>query len=275
MMSASATSRGRKWFEALAGSTGNHPGYPGSLLVADQKLRAERVTYLALAPDPQSRFPRSRQGEVGIEQSWFAAKLIRGILEADKNGSKRPLITVVDSKSQAYGRREELAGIHLAAAAVIAAFAEARMAGHPVIALIVGRAVSGAFLTMCGQANEILAFDDPEVLVHAMYKDAAARITRRSVAELDELGKRIVPMAYDIGSFAKLGGLYKLLNVADPNEPTKATVAQVQSALLDAIAAARSGECDLNHRLESEGAHKLRQASLEVRRRMTEQWSAS
>jgi malonate decarboxylase gamma subunit len=274
-MSESATSRGRIWFEALAGSTGKNPGYPASLLAADQKLGQERVTYLALAPDPESRFPRASHAEVGVEQGWFAAKFIRQIMEADKNGTKRPIITVVDSKSQAYGRREELAGIYLAAAAVIAAFAEARLAGHPFIALIVGRAVSGSFLTLCGQASELVAFNDPQVLVHAMYKDAAARITRRSVAELDKLGERIVPMAYDIGSFAKLGGLYKLLDVASPDAPTKATVAQVQSALLEAIAAARSGTRDLDKRLESEGARQLRQASLEVRRRMTEQWSAS
>jgi len=150
------------------------------------------VAYIGLAPDPGSRFPRASHGEVGLEEGWFGAKFVRSLIAADRNGTPRPIITVVDSKSQAYGRREELAGIHLAAAAVIAAFAEARMAGHPVIALIVGRAVSGSFLTLCGQANRILAFNDPVVLVHAMYKDAAARITRRSVAELDQLGERIV-----------------------------------------------------------------------------------
>jgi malonate decarboxylase gamma subunit len=267
------TSRGRRWFEALAGSTGANPGYPGSLLAADRELGGERVAYIGLAPDPGSRFPRASHGEVGLEEGWFGAKFVRSLIAADRNGTPRPIITVVDSKSQAYGRREELAGIHLAAAAVIAAFAEARMAGHPVIALIVGRAVSGSFLTLCGQANRILAFNDPEVLVHAMYKDAAARITRRSVAELDQLGERIVPMAYDIGSFAKLGGLHRLLDVALPDAPGPATLDQVQSALVEAIAAARSGPRDLSGRLESPGARELRRASLEVRRKMTEQWS--
>jgi malonate decarboxylase gamma subunit len=255
------TSRGRRWFEALAGSTGANPGYPGSLLAADRELGGERVAYIGLAPDPGSRFPRASHGEVGLEEGWFGAKFVRSLIAADRNGTPRPIITVVDSKSQAYGRREELAGIHLAAAAVIAAFAEARMA------------VSGSFLTLCGQANRILAFNDPEVLVHAMYKDAAARITRRSVAELDQLGERIVPMAYDIGSFAKLGGLHRLLDVALPDAPGPATLDQVQSALVEAIAAARSGPRDLSGRLESPGARELRRASLEVRRKMTEQWS--
>jgi malonate decarboxylase gamma subunit len=51
----------------------------------------------------------------------------------------------------------------------------------------------------------LLALEAPDVLVHAMGKQAAARITRRSVADLDEMGDRFPPMAYDIGNYAKLG----------------------------------------------------------------------
>jgi malonate decarboxylase gamma subunit len=273
-MSAIVTSRGRKWFEALSGSDGKPAAGPGSLLIADAKLGNEKVAYIALAPDPQSRFPRARVAEVGVEEGWYGTRALHQVIEADRNGVKRPIITVVDSKNQAYGRREEMVGIHLAGAAIIAAYAEARMAGHPVIALIVGRAVSGSFLALCGQANEMIAFDDPEVLIHAMYKDAAARITRRTVAELDKLSEKIVPMAYDIKSFNKLGGLYKLIEVATPDQPSEATTAQVKAVLVEAIANARNTPRDLYKRLESAGARNYRQASIEVRRRMTEQWAA-
>jgi malonate decarboxylase gamma subunit len=273
-MSTVLTSRGRKWFEALSGSNGKQAEGPGSLLIAEATLGQEKVAYIALAPDPNSRFPRARVAEVGVEEGWYGTKAIQSVIEADKNGTKRPIITVVDSKNQAYGRREELVGIHLAAAAIIAAYAEARMAGHPVIALIVGRAVSGSFLALAGQANHMIAFDDPEVLIHAMYKDAAARITRRTVAELDKLSEKIVPMAYDIKSFNKLGGLYKLINVASPDEPSTATTEQVKSVLIEAIADARRTPRDLYKRLESEGAKNYRQASIEVRKKMTEQWAA-
>ncbi len=50
---------------------------------------------------------------------------------------KRPIVAVIDVPSQAYGRREE-AGIHQALAGA-AAYAKARLAGHPVIGLIVGK----------------------------------------------------------------------------------------------------------------------------------------
>ena len=49
------------------------------------------------------------------------------------------------------------------------------MKGHPVIALVIGNAISGGFLTHGYQANRILAFDDAGVVIHAMHKEAAAR----------------------------------------------------------------------------------------------------
>jgi len=274
-MSDTVMNRGRKWFEALAGNDGSVPGNPGSLLLSGGKLGDEEVVFVGLVPDPKSRFPRAGRSEVGVDEGWFGTRALRQVIEADKDKKvKRPIITVCDTKSQAYGRREELCGIHVAAAAIIAAYADARTAGHPVIALIVGRCVSGAFLAMAGQANRLIAFNDPEVLIHAMYKDAAARITRRSVEELDRLGQEIVPMAYDIGSFAKLGGLHALLDVAHPDEPASATAAQVQSALIEAIADSRAKPATLDVRLESDGAKTYRKASLLVRQKMAEQWNA-
>lgn len=275
MSECTTAKRGRAWFEALTGSDGKLPEGPGSLMVAEAKLGQEKAIFVGLAPDPNSRFPRARNAEVGLEEGFYGTKNLRQVMAADADKDvKRPIITVVDSKCQAYGRREELVGIHIAAAAIIAAFAEARTAGHPVIALIVGRAVSGSFLTLCAQANRMIAFDDPEVLIHAMYQDAAARITKRSVAEVNKLAEEIVPMAYDIRSFDKLGGLYKLLQVANPDTPTADTVEQVKGVLVDAIANARKSPRDIWDRLETEGAKNFRKMSRKVREMMTEQWAA-
>jgi len=267
--------RGRAWFEALTGSNGKLPNGPGSLLVAEAKLGNEPAIFIALAPDPNARFPRARNAEVGLEEGFYGTRALREIMAQDANKAvKRPIISVVDSVCQAYGRREELVGIHIAAAGIIAAFAEARMAGHPIIALIVGRAVSGSFLTLCAQANHMIAFDDPEVLIHAMYKDAAARITKRSVAELDKLGEEIVPMAYDIKSFSKLGGLYKLLKIDHPDKPDETTLKAVRDVLIKACAESRNMPRTLECRLETEGAKKYRKMSIAVRDMMIEQWAA-
>ena len=146
------------------------------------------------------------------------------------------------------------------------------MKGHPVIALVVGQAISGGFLTHGYQANRILAFDDSGVVIHAMHKEAAARITLRSVADLDRLGHEIAPMSYDIHDFAKLGLLHELLHVADPDHPSPATVAQVQQSLIEAVTDARAGSTDLGNRLTSQGAREMRKVGLAARARMQEQW---
>jgi malonate decarboxylase gamma subunit len=186
--------------------------------------------------------------------------------------SKRPVIAIVDVKSQAYGRREETAGIFFAAAASADAYASARMAGHPVISLIAGHAFSGGFLTHGYQANRILALDDSGIVIHAMHKEAAARITRRSVAELEELGHEIAPMSYDVRDYAKLGLLYKLLHVDGPQHPTTADIEAVQHDLIDAIQDARRGAPDLSNRLQSDAAKQARKAGIAVRAALEAQW---
>jgi malonate decarboxylase gamma subunit len=107
--------------------------------------------------------------------------------------------------------------------------------GHPVIALVMGNAISGGFLTHGYQASRVLAFDDARVVIHAMHKEAAARITLRTVAELDVLGHKIAPLSYGIHDYAKLGLLHKLLHVEDPDRPSQTTFAQVQRELIDAV----------------------------------------
>jgi biotin-independent malonate decarboxylase gamma subunit len=194
-------------------------------------------------------------------------------LDRDKpKTKKRPIIAIVDVKSQAYGRREETAGIFLAAAASADAYASARMAGHPVIALIAGQAFSGGFLTHGYQANRILAFDDAGVTIHAMHKEAAARITRRSVADLELLGHEIAPMSYDIRDYAKLGILHQLLHVNNALEPTESEVVEVRKALADAIANARAGAPDLSNHLRSPEAQQTRKAGIAARALMEQQW---
>jgi malonate decarboxylase gamma subunit len=264
--------RGTVWFRAFTGQASPMPGDPKSVLTADAPLGDDHARFLCVVPDPQARFPCARHGEVGLEEGYTLATRVREIIEQDKNTVKRPIIAIVDSKNQAYGRREETVGIFLACAAAIDAYGSARLAGHPVIALVVGQAISGVPLTHGYQANRILAFDDDGVVIHAMHKAAAARITRRSVEELEKLAKKIAPMSYDIRDYAKLGLLYKLLHVENPEKPSEQEIRNVQGELVAAIADARSSPVDLRNRLESKGALEMRKASILVRTKMEAQW---
>ena len=265
--------RGRIWFKALTAQEAPMPGDPPSVLTADASIGDDNARFLSVVPDPDSRFPCARHGEVGLEQAYTLAARIREVIVADKNGTKRPIIAIVDVKSQAYGRREEIAGIHLAAAAAADAYATARFAGHPVISLIVGQGISGGFLTHGYQANRLIAFADKEVLIHAMHKEPAARITRRTVAQLEELAKTVTPLSYDVEDYAKLGLLYKLLHISNPEAPSPEEIALVQDAIGSAIADARKGPFDLRNRFESEDAHTARKASRLIRARLEEQWN--
>jgi malonate decarboxylase gamma subunit len=138
--------------------------------------------------------------------------------------------------------------------------------------LVVGQAISGGFLTHGYQANRILAFDDGKVVIHAMHKEAAARVTLRSVSELERLGREIIPLSYDIGDYAKLGLLHKLLHVDNPDVPAPQTIAQVQQEIIAAVADARSGSTDLTNRMDSKDALKVRKAGRAARTKMKEQW---
>src|ERR1700691_222488 len=267
--------RGKAWFKALTGSDTPKNGDPKSVLATTAAIGSESVLYLCVIPDKDGRFPCVRDGQVGLEEAFTLATHVRAVIAEDRDKpreAKRPIIAIVDVKSQAYGRREETAGIFFAAATSADAYASARMAGHPVISLVVGQAFSGGFLTHGYQANRILAFDDAGIVIHAMHKEAAARITRRSVAELEKLGHEIAPMSYDVRDYAKLGLLYKLLHVDDPQHPTTADIEAIRHDLIDAIQDTRRGATDLSNRLQSDAAKQTRKAGIAVRAALEAQW---
>jgi biotin-independent malonate decarboxylase beta subunit/biotin-independent malonate decarboxylase gamma subunit len=256
-------SRGRMWLSALAGAE------PGAVIPSVIRADTADATYLAVVPDPQNPFHRARNGEVGLTESWALAAAIDSVIASN---TKRAIVAVVDLPSQAYGRIEEMAGLHHAIAATVDAYHRARNAGHPTVAIVVGHALSGGFLAHGLQAQQILALDDPGVEIHAMHKAAAARITLRTVDELDELAKTVVPLSYNIRDWAQLGLCDRLLAVSDADHPTPADITTVRSAVDAAIAAARSAPRDLSNRLDSPGALTNRTASRAIRDAMSAQW---
>lgn len=260
------TSLGARWMAALTDDASPLAGYPASVSVVDGELAGRATRFIAVVPDPDSRYPRARAGEVGLAEGWALARAVRDAMTADESAdAKRAIVAVIDVPSQAYGRTEEAYGIHQALAAATEAYARARRAGHPVIGLIVGRAMSGGFLAHGYQANRLIALSGESVQVHAMGKQAAARITQRSVEGVEALARTITPMAYDIDSYASLGLLYRRLDVAA--EDTSGVDA-VRDALIDSIGDIGDTR-DLADRYDRGG----RVASIEVRRRLREQWA--
>jgi malonate decarboxylase gamma subunit len=269
MMEQNNAARGGLWLRLLTGGADSVHDWP-SVQVRDAELAGQPARYIAVVPDPANRFPRARNGEVGLVEGWQLARAVQEVVELDRDAPvKRPIVAVIDVPSQAYGRREEAYGIHQALAGAAGAYAQARLAGHPVIGLIVGLAMSGAFLAHGYQANRLIALDDPAVMVHAMGKASAARVTLRSVEALEKLAASVPPMAYDIKNYASLGLLWKVLqpaNLAQPGEDDVVLVQRTLEAALRDILEDR--ERGLAGRLQ--GQH--REASRRVRGLLATQW---
>jgi malonate decarboxylase beta subunit len=265
--------RGRTWTRSLSDST---PSVAGATLI-EGSMDVAGVTgvLLTVVPNPSSPYRRARNGEVGLLEGLALADRITHIVDEDRElpeAAKRPIIAIVDLPSQAYGRLEEMVGIHLHLAAAADAYATARTGGHPVIALVVGTALSGGFLAHGLQANQILALDDPAVEIHAMHKPAAARITRRSIAELDDLATTIPPLSYNVRDWATLGLCSGLLQVSDADAPSAEDVARIRSQLEQAIDRARQDDRTLAHRWSVEASGENRAATRRVWTAMNGQW---
>jgi malonate decarboxylase beta subunit len=245
------------------------------VLAADAVIDGEMARLLCVVADASSPYPRARHGEVGVREALDLADAVRAVIAGgrqEEEGRQRPVVAIVDVPSQAYGRLEETVGLHLALAAAVDAYAAARRRGHPVIALVVGSAISGGFLAHGLLANQIVALDAPGVEVQAMRRQAAARITRRSEEELGRLGRVVVPLSYDIREWATLGYCDELVAVHDPDAPTPDDVDVVRRALAAAIARARRGPRNLANRLDSPQAATSRAASLRARAAIRDQW---
>lgn len=266
--------RGRIWLERLALGSTRISLDAASVLEADVALGddpADNALALAIVPDAESILPRAAHGELGLEQAWTLAERIRRFVDSEKQSvKKRPLLAIVDSPGQAFGRVEEQRCISLAAAAVIDAYLAARRNGHPVLTLIVGRAMSGSFLAHGMQSDTIAAFDDEGVSMHAMSPHSVARITRRTLAEVEANAATILPMSYAIRDAYRLGVIDALLPGIRSDEPADDDVKRVTSHLVQSLAELRCS------RLPSRDieANQNREGTVRVYRAMREQWTA-
>lgn len=262
--------RGANWFNALTQNFRKIDTGLNSVLAADGMLGQSEIRVIAIVPDAHNIYPRSRHGEAGLLEGWTLSRVVDDVIQVDQDKeNKRSILAIVDVPSQAYGRREELLGIHQALAGAVDSYVRARLAKHPVISLLVGKSMSGAFLAHGYQANRIIALDDQGVMVHAMGKESAARVTLRTVEEMEQLAASIAPMAYDLKSYASLGLLSDILTVSNPENPNKADVQKVIEHLLNADQDIRQSQTiDLKHRLNAPN----RQASKYVRQLLREQW---
>jgi malonate decarboxylase gamma subunit len=256
-------SRGCIWFRALAGAEPCIETGLRTLLMADVKVVGQPARLIAVVPDAFDADAANSQSEPELEEGWVLADQVRDMIVADRHGAKRPIISIVDAESQAHGRIEELLGISSSCAAAAGAYAAARRAGHPLIALVVGSPGPGAFLAHGFQAHRLLAFDGPV---------AAGRAARRSTDAGGWPGRSGAPGARDRRHQSERGKLYELIAGIDADAPSGAQIRLVKKRVALVVADVRSHPGNLILRL-SNNESMLARAAGEFRRRFPESWT--
>ncbi|MFR1943108.1 MAG: biotin-independent malonate decarboxylase subunit beta [Enterococcus durans] len=271
-----ATSVGYEWFEALTDMK-NPTSSVGTVYYGESDKFAEDAIVTSIVPDPKNPMYRVRNGEVGLVGGFRMGQILNHVYEEDKDKViKRPIVIVIDVPSQAYGYNEELIGIHVALANSAAAYAKLRQAGHPVIGLIAGNAISGAFLAHGLQSSRLIALNSKEITVQAMSKASAARVTKRTIAEIEAAADKVPAIAYDINNYTKLGAIHCFLEDITDQKASEKNVNEVIKAINAAISDVREkNDTMLTARYTNETAKKMgRVETNKVRAKMAEEWDA-
>ncbi|MEZ7217070.1 biotin-independent malonate decarboxylase subunit gamma [Klebsiella spallanzanii] len=188
---------------------------PGAV-VGSARINGEICTVIANdAMTFNPRFPVVYAGVIGLEEGYKMALAVYRTIALDKDkpaGEKRPLVLIVDTPGNGPGKQEEIIGMNKATGAYQLALAEARHAGHPIIAMVIGRAISGAFLCHGLQADHILSLTSEfGTMIHVMPLSSIARITRQDVERLSELSRSNPVFAAGPEFFWQLGGVEELV----------------------------------------------------------------
>lgn len=189
---------------------------PGAV-IGTGYLKRRKVTVIAndaMVCNP--RFPVVYSGVIGMEEAYKMAIAVYQTIEMDQDkpiGQKRAIVLIVDTPGNGPGKVEEIFGMNKATGSYQLSLAEARQHGHPVVAMIIGRAISGAFLCHGLQADHILSLSEKyQTMIHVMPLAGIARITKRDIESLTELSKTNPVFASGAGFFYELGGLEEIVD---------------------------------------------------------------
>ncbi|WP_319773910.1 biotin-independent malonate decarboxylase subunit gamma [Breoghania sp.] len=196
---------------------------PGAA-VGTATLDGKEVTIIASdAMAFNEKFPVVYAGIIGMEEGYKMAQSVYASLAADADkplAEKRAIVLIVDTPGNGPGKVEEIIGMNKATGAYQLALAEARLKGHPIVAMVIGRAISGAFLCHGLQADHILSLDAQfGTMIHVMPITSISRIIKKDIETLEELSKSNPVFAAGPRFFSALGGVNELVGSIDGMRP--------------------------------------------------------
>ena len=203
---------------------------PGAV-VGTATLNGTELTVLAIdAQAINPRFPVVYFGVIGMEEAYKMASAVYETILSDQDKpveQKRPLLLIVDTPGNGPGKVEEIFGMNKATGAYQLALAEARKKGHTVISMVIGRAISGAFLCHGLQGDHILALPkEYGTMIHVMPLSSISRITKMDIERLEELSKDNAVFAAGVDFFYRLGGIEEI--VESPEKMRDAVAAHME-----------------------------------------------
>ena len=159
---------------------------------------------------------------IGVE---LALALATETLKTVRDHPDRSIVLLVDTQGQRLRHRDELLGINVYMAHLAQCIEVARRAGHRVVSLVYGRAVSGGYITGGMMADRCFALASAEISV--MNLPAMARVTKIPQARLEELAQTSPVFAPGAVNYLAMGGLEALWS----DDPASALVTALEAPL--------------------------------------------
>lgn len=159
------------------------------------RVGARRVTVIGTA----------ERAEVGAD---LALRMAAAVLEAVRHRPGEAILFLLDTQGQRLRRRDELLGLNGYMAHLAKCVEVARGAGHPILSVVYGEAVSGGYLTTGMMADACYALGDAEIKV--MNLPAMARITKIPLERLEALAERSPVFSPGAANYHRMGHLREI-----------------------------------------------------------------
>lgn len=135
----------------------------------------------------------------------IAMQIAAEVLDIIAEDTQIPVVFIVDTQGQALSRSDELLCLNRTFAHLASCVDLLRRKQHPNLAIILGEAVSGGFLSYGLMSNQVFALESSQVKV--MDLNAMARVTKIPVERLKELSQSSAIFAPGVENFYKMGAI--------------------------------------------------------------------